>query len=146
MLIRANKQLAYVVRLGCRRQEARSTEICILAVPGHVPVSELCAFLSGLLGHVRKMRIVRDVASDAWYTVLVTFDTQDSADDCYRSLSGRPVRPSSSSSSSSSYSHRVLFLLFSVSLHLEVGRSLDAGLSVRMSTRGDACSSHPPGA
>jgi hypothetical protein len=64
-------------------------------VPGHVPVSELCAFLSGLLGHVRKMRIVRDVASDAWYTVLVTFDTQDSADDCYRSLSGRPVRLSS---------------------------------------------------
>jgi hypothetical protein len=69
-------------------------------VPGHVPVSELCAFLSGLLGHVRQMRIVRDqrAYADAWYTVLVTFDTQDSADDCYRSLSGRPVRPSTAPS------------------------------------------------
>jgi len=69
--------------------ENRSPDVCLLAVPKHLPISELCAFLSGLLSHVRNMRIVRDSASKSWYTVLITFDTQESADDCYLSLGGR---------------------------------------------------------
>jgi hypothetical protein len=55
-------------------------------------VAELCSFLGGLLDSVTQMRIVRDVASLAWYTLLVVFSTLESADDCYLGLNGRPVR------------------------------------------------------
>jgi len=71
-------------------QEGRGVRLCVLAVPNYMTVADYCRFCWPLLEHIEAIRVVRNDEIDDRYMVLMTMDSQDSADRFVRHFNGKP--------------------------------------------------------
>ncbi|KAK4761050.1 hypothetical protein SAY87_005943 [Trapa incisa] len=67
----------------------RNPSLCVLGVPNHMTYADFCQFCAAFIQHILEMRIVRNDGMDDLYSVLITFDSEDSADGFYKYYNGR---------------------------------------------------------
>ncbi|KAH9667268.1 BRAP2 RING ZnF UBP domain-containing protein 2 [Citrus sinensis] len=67
----------------------RKPLVCVLGVPNHMTYADFCQFCASFIQHILEMRIVRTDGMDDQYSVLIRFDSQDSADKFYQHFNGR---------------------------------------------------------
>ncbi|OVA12903.1 zinc finger protein [Macleaya cordata] len=67
----------------------RKPLICVLAVPNHMTYADFCQFCGSFIQHTLEMRIVRNDGMEDQYSVLIRFDSQDSADNFYKHFNGK---------------------------------------------------------
>ncbi|KAK1292747.1 hypothetical protein QJS10_CPB17g02153 [Acorus calamus] len=68
----------------------RTQHICVLAVPNHMTYADFCQFCGSFIPHVQEMRVVRSDGVEDRYSILINFDTLESADNFYRHFNGKP--------------------------------------------------------
>ncbi|KAM0018637.1 putative transcription factor C2H2 family [Helianthus debilis subsp. tardiflorus] len=67
----------------------RSPLICVLGVPNHMTYADFCQFCGSFIHHVLEMRVVRNDGMENRYSILVTFDDQNSTDAFHKHFNGR---------------------------------------------------------
>ncbi|XP_058111389.1 BRAP2 RING ZnF UBP domain-containing protein 2 isoform X3 [Magnolia sinica] len=67
----------------------RKPLVCVLAVPNHMTYADFCQFCGSFIQHSLEMRIVRNDGLEDRYSILIRFDSQNSADNFYRYFNGR---------------------------------------------------------
>ncbi|OWM69595.1 hypothetical protein CDL15_Pgr014056 [Punica granatum] len=67
----------------------RNPLLCVLGVPNHMTYSDFCQFCAAFIQHIVEMRIVRNDGTEDRYSVLIRFDSQDSADSFFKYFNGR---------------------------------------------------------
>ncbi|GAV70916.1 zf-UBP domain-containing protein/BRAP2 domain-containing protein/zf-RING_2 domain-containing protein [Cephalotus follicularis] len=67
----------------------RKPLVCVLRVPNHMTYADFCQFCASFIQHISEMRIVRNDGMDDRYSILIRFDSQDSADKFYHHFNGR---------------------------------------------------------
>lgn len=68
----------------------RSERLCVLAVPNHMTGADFCQFTGAFIQNIKEMRFVRNDGQTERYSVLMTFDSQQLADDFYLHYNLKP--------------------------------------------------------
>ncbi|KAL2458776.1 zinc finger (C3HC4-type RING finger) family protein [Forsythia ovata] len=63
--------------------------LCVLGVPNHMTYADFCQFCGSFIQHMLEMRIVRNEGMEDFYSILIRFDDQDSADNFYKHFNGK---------------------------------------------------------
>ncbi|PWA76010.1 zinc finger (C3HC4-type RING finger) family protein [Artemisia annua] len=67
----------------------RKPLICVLGVPNHMTYADFCQFCGSFIHHILEMRVVRSDGMENRYSILVTFDDQNSTDGFHKHFNGR---------------------------------------------------------
>ncbi|XP_031284964.1 BRAP2 RING ZnF UBP domain-containing protein 2 [Pistacia vera] len=67
----------------------RKPLVCVLGVPNHMTYADFCQFCASFIQNILEMRIVRNDGVEDRYSILIRFDSQDSADKFYQHFNGR---------------------------------------------------------
>ncbi|OMO77509.1 Zinc finger, UBP-type [Corchorus olitorius] len=67
----------------------RKPFVSVLGVPNHMTYADFCQFCASFIHHIMEMRIVRNDGMDDRYSVVMTFESQDSADRFYHHFNNR---------------------------------------------------------
>ncbi|KAM6602329.1 hypothetical protein CsatA_021938 [Cannabis sativa] len=86
----------------------RKPLLCVLGVPNHMTYADFCQFCGSFVHHILEMRIVRNDGMEDRYSILIRFDSQDSADKFYKHFNGRRF---------SSLEEEACRVLFTVDVH-----------------------------
>lgn len=70
--------------------EGRSERLCVLAVPNHMTGADFCQFTGAFIENIKEMRFVRNDGQTDRYSVLMTFDSLQLADDFYQHYNLKP--------------------------------------------------------
>lgn len=65
--------------------------LCVLALPLDLSVSDFCTFLGGYSQQVRHLRFLRQNGAQAACLALLTFKSQESADEFFNTFNSKPV-------------------------------------------------------
>ncbi|XP_057969092.1 BRAP2 RING ZnF UBP domain-containing protein 2 isoform X2 [Malania oleifera] len=66
----------------------RKPLVCVLGVPDHMTYADFCQFCGSFIQHILEMRIVRNDGMEDRYSILIRFDSQDSADNFFKHFNG----------------------------------------------------------
>ncbi|KAJ0007690.1 hypothetical protein Pint_30256 [Pistacia integerrima] len=67
----------------------RKPLVCVFGVPNHMTYADFCQFCASFIQNILEMRIVRNDGVEDRYSILIRFDSQDSADKFYQHFNGR---------------------------------------------------------